>query len=84
MYYDLKTIQSHKTINDCWIVAGNRVYDITKFLKIHPNHIKRIFSKINENAIEDYNFHTKNQKNIWEKYFIGYVLEEELQTCYIL
>ncbi|CAK9782748.1 L-lactate dehydrogenase [Cutaneotrichosporon oleaginosum] len=29
-------VQKHNTPNDCWVVIGDKVYDLTKFANIHP------------------------------------------------
>ncbi|CAB3398306.1 unnamed protein product [Caenorhabditis bovis] len=29
-------VSEHCTEDDCWIIVGNHVYDITKFLDLHP------------------------------------------------
>lgn len=32
----LDEVSRHKTAEDCWIVIDDTVYDVTKFLKLHP------------------------------------------------
>ena len=29
-------IASHKTVGDCWIILGGKVYDVSKFIMDHP------------------------------------------------
>ena len=34
--YTKEEVLEHKTINDCWIIIKNKVYNITNYLTIHP------------------------------------------------
>jgi cytochrome b involved in lipid metabolism len=34
--YAWAEIVEHDTEDDCWIVIHGKVYDVTKFLKVHP------------------------------------------------
>ena len=71
MIYTLREVKKHNNLNSCWLIVEKNVYDITNFLKLHPEHINRIIKKAGENVTDDYNFHTKNQKKIWKQYKIG-------------
>ncbi len=34
--FTLEEISKHNSENDLWIVINNKVYDLTKFAKVHP------------------------------------------------
>ena len=36
-YYTLKDVSKHNNENDCWLVADNNVYDVTKFTTADKN-----------------------------------------------
>ena len=73
MQYNWDEIRSHNKEDDCWLVVKNRVYDVSDFLKKHPNHIKRILKKAGTDVTYDYKMHSSNQKKIWKDYLIGTV-----------
>ena len=84
-YYTLEEINKHKSENDCWIVANGKVYDVTQFLKIRPEHHERIFKNRFGDRSIDYDFHTKSQQQIWKKYEIGRVCGyRKNESCVIL
>tara|TARA_X000000368_G_C22792812_1_gene606722 strand:+ start:326 stop:589 length:264 start_codon:yes stop_codon:yes gene_type:complete len=71
--YTIHEILNHNTLEDCWLIANNKVYNASEFLKIHPAHTNRILKYGGKDVTKDFNFHTKNQKKQWKKYLIGYV-----------
>ena len=73
--YEMKEIENHNTINDCWIVIQNNVYDVSKF----HEHSRNVFIKnAGKNCTEDFKIvHfkiNKEMKQLMNKYFIGYVV----------
>ena len=70
-YYTLKEISKHNHENDCWLVADSYVYDVTKFIDIHPGSKNAILRHAGKICNIDYNFHSSNAKKIWNKYKIG-------------
>ena len=59
------------------IICGKSVYDFTEYLNnhIHPGGnsiIERLYNSGND-CSDDYNFHNKTAKTVWNKYFIGYL-----------
>lgn len=34
--YRLEDVSKHNTHEDCWLVIGEKVYDVSKFLEDHP------------------------------------------------
>jgi cytochrome b involved in lipid metabolism len=64
------------------IICGNCVYDFTEYLSnhLHPGGndiIERLHNSGND-CSNDYNFHNKHAKKVWNRYFIGYL---ETQSC---
>ena len=35
-YYTRKQVAKHNKKTDCWLIANNNVYDVTKFIEKHP------------------------------------------------
>lgn len=73
MFYTKQQVLKHNTINDCWVICNNNVYDITDFLKKHPVGYNIILKKAGSDITIDINFHSKNAKKILKQYHIGYV-----------
>jgi cytochrome b involved in lipid metabolism len=79
-YYSPKEIQKHCTLDDCWLVVKNKVYNVTDFIKKHPIGPDSILFNSNENCIEHYNFHSNKAKKIWDECQIGYI-ETHYNCC---
>jgi cytochrome b involved in lipid metabolism len=74
MYYYINEINTHNSINDCWLIVKNKVYDVTRMINTHPGSQNAILRKCGTDVTYDYNFHSNNtRKKIWEIYHIGYV-----------
>ena len=71
IYYSINEISKHNKEDDCWLVANNNVYDVTKFINLHPGSKNAILKHAGKICDIDYNFHSKNAKKIWKKYKIG-------------
>jgi len=77
VYYTRQEISKHNTESSIWIVAGNKVYDITNFYKEknHPGGTLALEMRAG-GAVDcnpDYKFHSKNTRKLWNNYLIGYV-----------
>ncbi len=81
-YYTIKEVKKHNKNNDCWLIANNKVYDVTSFLNKHLIGSHAIIKKAGTDCTIDYNFHSKASKKIWEKYLIGYI--ENNKCCCIV
>jgi cytochrome b involved in lipid metabolism len=68
-------IRSHNTVQSCWLVAGENVYDATEYLAMHPGGERSILKKSGGvcDCTEDIHFHSKKGKLVWNKYRIGKV-----------
>ena len=65
-------VKKHINENDCWIIAHNKVYDVSKYMNIHPGSKKAILNKAGQDVSYDFDFHSKKSREIWEKLCIGY------------
>ena len=72
-YYTVNEVQKHNTVNDCWLIANNKIYNVTEFISKHPIGPDSILKKAGQICTQDYDFHKKSGRKIWEKYEIGYV-----------
>ncbi|EXJ64466.1 L-lactate dehydrogenase (cytochrome) [Cladophialophora yegresii CBS 114405] len=48
------TVQSHKTRDDCWIVVGGKVYNMSRFAPEHPGGAEIIYAYAGRDATEAY------------------------------
>lgn len=74
--YTLKDIAKHNTTNDAWISIDGEVYDITKFVKLHPGGKDILLSHLGKDVTEEFvsdkiHAHSKRALNIASKYKIG-------------
>lgn len=83
MNYSIKEVKRHNTIEDCWLIAHNKVYDVTDFIKKHPIGSEPIVKKAGTNCTLDYDFHPKGVQKEWEKYKIGYINNSNQSCCII-
>lgn len=76
MKYTYQEVKSHNTLNDCWIIYDNNVYNITNFLNKHPGGNKIILDygglDITNNNI--FILHSNNAYNILYEYKIGSII----------
>ena len=80
-------VLKHNTFNDLWVIAKGKVYDITDFIKTHPSHKDRVTRGMNKSGMdvtEHYKQHTKKQREIWKKYYIGDLREYRNTSCILM
>jgi len=77
VYYTPEEIAKHYTADSMWIVAGDKVYDITSFYNQgnHPGKMLALETRAGAavDAKDDYKFHSKKTQKLWNNYLIGYV-----------
>ena len=83
MNYTIKEVERHNISTDCWLIAHNKVYDVTKFISQHPIGSAPLIKKSGTDCTVDYDFHPKASKEVWEKYKIGYVNKPKEYCCII-
>ena len=82
-YIELKEVNKHTSENDCWIIANGYVYDVSKYMNIHPGSTNAILKHAGQDVSYDYNFHSLKAKKIWKKLIIGYVKKQNNSCCII-
>ena len=80
--YSINDVKKHNKIHDCWVIVNNKVYDVTKLIKLHPGGVNAIMKYAGTDCTKHFNFHSKKAKKIWEEYLIGYT--NGYKTCIIL
>lgn len=81
--YELAEIQEHSTNDDCWIIFGKNVYDVTNFLDKHPGGsdlIMREAGKDITRVLKDENIHrhSANAYTILKDYKIGEIAKQDV------
>lgn len=74
-FYTRCQIRRHNTVHSAWLVAGDKIYDATEYLSQHPGGEYSILKKAGGacDCTEDFQFHSKSGRKVWEKYFVGRV-----------
>jgi cytochrome b involved in lipid metabolism len=74
-HYTMSQISRHNSINSAWLVAGDKIYDATSYLQIHPGGEASILRKSGGvcDCTEDFQFHSKKGRKLWQKHFVGKV-----------
>ncbi|KAJ3253214.1 hypothetical protein HK103_000802 [Boothiomyces macroporosus] len=67
-------VAKHNKEDDCWVIISGKVYDLSKFIKVHPGGKKAILIVAGQDATEDFEaIHGDGPKASKEKYCIGVV-----------
>lgn len=75
MQFTLDEVARHNTDRSCWLISNGTVYDVTQFLRKHPEHVDRVMEVAGTDVTRDYMFHTITQRGVWRQYRIGTVQE---------
>ena len=84
-YYSMYEISRHNTEESAWLVAGDEIYDATFYLNQHPGGRTSILRKAGGacDCTEDFEFHSKKGRKLWQKYKIGMVKRYPGQEGYV-
>lgn len=69
--YTSHEVASHNTEDKCWIIVGNKVYDITPFLPVHEGGGLGIYCGSDITTEFNGEYHPKEAREILDKYYIG-------------
>jgi len=64
--YTVEEVAAHNKENDCWVIIGKQVLDVTKFMPDHPGGKKAIMTFAGRDATEEFNM--LHDPNVIKKY----------------
>ena len=74
----LEDVQKHNSPTDCWIIINNKVYDVTKYIELHPAPPSTITVFCGKESTQAYNTkggrginHSANANQLLINYYIG-------------
>ena len=73
--FSIEEVKKHDNKESAWIIANNKVYDVTTFINQHPGGCQSLLNRLGgkKDATEDFFFHSKKARKKWEEYHIGYL-----------
>ena len=77
--YSLSQVSDHCWTDDCWIVLYDKVYNVTRFLSIHPAGMEIIMESAGRDATNAFRGvgHSEEAVDMLKEYQIGVLVEEE-------
>jgi len=73
-YFSLEEIAQHNTIESCWMIISNKVYDITDYIPHHPGGKNALIRFAGKDGSENVQFHSSKMLQILNNnYFIGHL-----------
>lgn len=78
--YTREEVAKHNTRESVWLVAGEKVFDVTEFVKLHPAGPVAILKRAGgcADCTQDYKFHSKGAREQWKNCQIGVLTAGEL------
>ncbi|CAG8456356.1 537_t:CDS:2 [Acaulospora colombiana] len=74
--YSIEQVAKHDNANDAWIVVEKKVYDCTKFLKVHPGGADSILINAGADCTDEFNsIHSSKAHCMLDDYYIGDLFE---------
>lgn len=74
-YFTEREVARHRTKDSCWVLLGNRVYDVTAFLRMHPGGEALILRRSGDDVSQAMegppHRHSENARRWMEQYYIG-------------
>ena len=77
--YTRAEVSKHNTKDDCWLIFKNGVYDVTKYVPLHPGGESNVtsFAGLDSSVAFDQVGHSEFAYGQMKKYQIGNVLKDE-------
>ncbi|XP_043193145.1 cytochrome b5 type B-like [Amphibalanus amphitrite] len=77
--YTLNEVSEHCWADDCWLVLYDRVYDVTRFLSLHPAGSDIMLESAGRDATSAFHGvgHSKEALDMLKEYQIGVLVPEE-------
>ncbi|ORX83907.1 nitrate reductase [Basidiobolus meristosporus CBS 931.73] len=70
--YSHNEIKEHNKPDDCWVLINEQVYDVTKFIAMHPGGRNSIEINAGSDCTEDFeSIHSSNAHNVLHTFYIG-------------
>lgn len=78
--YTLSEVQQHASLDDCWMVIFDKVYNITDFVYEHPGGDYILLEYAGRDATHPFlsSRHGSSAYKMLDKYWIGILVDEEL------
>lgn len=78
--YTMSEVQQHSSLDDCWMVIFDKVYNITEFVDIHPGGDFILLEYAGRDATHPFlsSRHGSSAYKMLDKYWIGILVDEEL------
>lgn len=74
--FTMEEVAKHDLENDCWIVVKDKVYDVTKYLTLHPGGAESILITAGMDSTEEFEaIHSKKAWGLLDDYYIGDLLK---------
>lgn len=76
----MQDFQAHNSPDDCWVIVGNAVYDVTQFAPNHPAGADKILSLCGQDATTAFNTrqgrgpHPDKSKDVLNNYYVGNII----------
>ncbi len=72
VYFTMCEVKRHASRNSCWCVAGKNVYDVTRFLDMHPAGAETIMGNAGGvDCTRDFHFHSPAAREMINQFYIG-------------
>lgn len=72
-FFPMEEVRRHNSVESAWLVVGDKIYDATEYIRIHPGGDRSILRKSGGvvDCTQDFNFHSKAGKEVWDRYYVG-------------